>query len=71
MEDLSIARKKAERYVLANGTIDDALIEIEIFIKHLERSYPTGYDYHSSRNYQSVVAIKTELEKLKYIGYKC
>lgn len=70
MDMKTTARLKAETYVIANGTPEKALTEINKFIKELEAQYPTGYDYHSSKNYKSVVAIREEIEKLKYINWK-
>ena len=66
----TIERMKAEKYVVANGTPDKALTEIDKFIKVLEAQYPTGYDYQSTKNYKSVIAVRTEIEKLKYINWK-
>jgi len=64
------ARTKAEKYVLATGSFEKALSEINKTIASLESTYPTGYDYQSSNGYKSVTAIRTEIEKLKYINCK-
>lgn len=66
----TIERQKAEKYVTACGTPEKALAEIDALIDQLQKSYPTAYDYHSSKNYQSVTSVRTEIEKLKYINWK-
>lgn len=66
----TIERQKAEKYVMANGTCEKALEEINRFIDILGTQYPTGYDYATTRNYRSLIAIRTEIEKLKYINWK-
>jgi len=62
----TIERQKAESFVMACGTPEKALSAIDVLIGELHKSYPTGYDYHSTKNYQSVTSVRTEIEKIKH-----
>ena len=65
-------QEKAKKYVASIGSKAKALIEIRKFIKELEAQYPTGYDYHSTKNYQSVMKIKEEIDKVVLLrSFKC
>lgn len=61
-------QEKAKKYVATIGSKAKALIEIRKFIKELEKQYPTGYDYKSTKNYQSVLSIRNEIERTKCNG---
>ena len=63
-----IEKEKAKKYVASIGSKAKALIEMRKFIKELEAQYPTGYDYKSTKNYQSVLRIKEEIERIKCKG---
>ena len=60
-----IELEKAKKYISACGTPEKALIAIDALIESLHRLYPVGFDYHSSRNYQSIIKIKEEIENIK------